>query len=219
MSQNDETDPIGLDEAFALDGPEDNRRLYAAWADTYESDFMTSAGYVYHQRVAEVFSQGYATGPVLDVGCGTGVLGQELRGLGIAPIDGIDISVAMLTKASAKADSDGAVYRDLIEADLTSTIDIANNQYDGIVSSGAFTHGHLGPDSLLEVLRVARPGCHCAIGVNLAHFEELGFRSRLDLFQTQGLIGPYELVQRPIYSGGETDDPNSMANVMVFASR
>lgn len=219
MSHNNDADPIGLDEAFALDGPEDNRRLYAAWADTYESEFMTSAGYVYHQRVAEVFSQGYATGPVLDVGCGTGVLGQELRSRGISLIDGIDISAAMLAKASAKADSDGPIYRDLIEADLTGTIDIASNQYDGIVSSGAFTHGHLEPDSLLEVLRVARPGCHCTIGVNLAHFEELGFRARLDLFHAQGLIGTYELVQRPIYSAGKTGDPNSMANVMVFASR
>ena len=33
-------DALGLDEAYSVKTPEDNRRLYAKWAATYESSFV-----------------------------------------------------------------------------------------------------------------------------------------------------------------------------------
>lgn len=53
----DNEDDIGVQEAFALRGPDDNRQLYASWAHTYESGFMETSGYIYHRSVAEVFCQ------------------------------------------------------------------------------------------------------------------------------------------------------------------
>ena len=37
------------------------------------------------------------------------------------------------------------------------TIDIDNNYYGAIVSAGTFTHGHIGPNALDELLRVTKP--------------------------------------------------------------
>ena len=66
-------------------------------------------------------------------------------------------------------------YRNLIEADLTQTIDIPDDTYAGIISTGAFTHGHLGPDALNELVRVAIPSAVCAIGINEHFYAEQGF--------------------------------------------
>ena len=38
---------IGLEEAYAVQSPEDNKRLYAKWAKTYESDFVEAKKYRY----------------------------------------------------------------------------------------------------------------------------------------------------------------------------
>lgn len=217
MTGDDEIVP-SLDAAYAVENPDDNRKLYANWADTYESDFIAESRYVYHRHVAEIFAGGFADlgSPVLDVGCGTGVVGQQLRALGVEVIDGIDISPEMLSKARAKTDGKGRVYRDLIEADLTGSIDIDSDRYAGIISAGTFTHGHLGPEALLEILRVARPGARCTIGINASHFEQRGFRDWLDRRADEAAIGPYEIIDAIIYIDADEDNLDQVARVAVF---
>lgn len=231
MAENTGSPGVGLEAAFALDGPDANRELYAAWAPTYESEFVVEHGYIYHQQVAAVFRAGFTHSglPVLDVGCGTGIVGAELRRLGCTVIDGIDISPEMLAKARSKihegdGDSDGngngngdSVYRNLIEADLTGRVQLGDDSYAGIVSVGAFTHGHLGPESLLELLRVARLGAHCAIGINAAHFEEFGFGGWLDQRLADGAISSLRYVLRLIYDGADTDNPDNVSRIAVFS--
>ena len=109
---------IGLEEAYAVDGPEANRELYASWAETYESVFLAENDYLYHGHVAAAFCGGLdeLDGPVLDVGCGTGVVGAELARLGVPVIDGIDISPEMLAKAAAKAHDGRSTYRQLLRS-------------------------------------------------------------------------------------------------------
>ena len=132
-SQTEAGRPIGLKEAYSVESPDDNRALYAKWADTYESEFTVPRRYLYDRNAAELLCQGFSgSGPVLDVGCGTGLVGEQLRRLGIAVVDGLDLSPEMLSKARSKAAADGSpVYRQLIEADLTGPIDIASDTYAG----------------------------------------------------------------------------------------
>jgi predicted TPR repeat methyltransferase len=205
--------------AYAVDGPDANRELYADWAATYDETFVERSGYVYADRVAELFVDGSIDGPVLDVGCGTGVVGVALRRLGVARIDGIDISVEMLAEAGAKRVDGRSVYEHLIEADLTRAIDVPDDAYDGIVSAGTFTHGHLGPDALDELFRVARPWARCAVGINAAHFEELGFRAFLDARRDASTITTYALPEAPIYANAEPGNPDHVALVAVFRVR
>ena len=51
----------GIEEAYELETPDDSRRLYAAWANTYDSDFVKATDYVYHQHVAEIFTAEFET--------------------------------------------------------------------------------------------------------------------------------------------------------------
>ena len=209
---------IGLEDAYAVDGPEANRELYASWAETYESVFLAENDYMYHEHVATAFcgDRDELDGPVLDVGCGTGVVGAELARLGVPVIDGIDISPEMLAKAAAKTHDGRSTYRQLLEADLTGRLDVDSGTYAGIVSAGAFTHGHLGPESVNELVRVARQGARCALGINSAHFAEVGFGDWLAERSEAGVISGLRFVVRPIYGGADPDDPDRWTRIAVF---
>lgn len=203
-----------VDDAYSLETPADSVRLYDQWAPTYDTEFANEEGYVLFERVAEqlVSSKDRIDGPVLDIGCGTGLVGVSLREKGIETVDGIDISPAMLVEAGKKKTTDGRpVYRKLMQADLTRRIDIPDDRYAGLVSAGTFTHGHLGPGALDELWRVAAPGAHCAIGVRSTHFEPAGFGEKLAAAVASGTISQPKLIEVNVYSadasnGDHADD-------------
>jgi len=192
-----------VDDAYAIKTPADSVRLYGEWANTYDAEFVEREGYVVYLRVAEIFlrQRSLINGPVLDVGCGTGIVGVCLREGGIDVVDGVDISPPMLVEAGKKkTPNDVPVYRRLIAADLTKTLDIPDNQYAGLISAGTFTHGHLGPDSLDELWRVAAPGAHCAIGVRSTHYEAADFGEKLSIDVDKGTITKPDLIEVNLYS-------------------
>lgn len=211
----DADDTFDLADAYSVSSPDDNRRLYAAWATTYESDFLAGHGYVYHESVvATLLERGRPTGPVLDVGCGTGVVGAELRRHGVPVIDGVDISSEMLAVAATKRhDDDTAVYRSLIEADLTTTTTLRRAEYAAIVSAGTFTHGHLGPDPIGELLGLAAPGAVFVLGVNADHFAAAGFGAWFSTAIDDGRLRDLQIVEQPIYDGSRyvADDADEHA--------
>ena len=211
---------LDVDDAYGIETPEDSVRLYGKWADTYDLEFVESSGYVVYLQVAELLleQRSRINGAVLDVGCGTGIVGVCLREGGIEVIDGIDISPPMLAEAGKKKTKDGVpVYRNLIAADLTQKLDIPDAQYAGLISTGTFTHGHLGPDSLDELWRVAAPGAQCAIGVRSTHYDSAGFGEKLSADVANGTITQPKLVEVNMYSA-QTDNPehaNDKALIVV----
>ena len=52
--------------------------------------------------------------------------------------------------------------------------------YDGVVSSGTFTHGHVGPSSMRELVRVTKPAGLITISVNEKHWKALDFNTELE---------------------------------------
>ena len=96
---------------------------------------------------------------------------------------------------------------------------VADDTYAGITSAGAFTHGHLPPEPLGELIRVAMPGARCAIGVNVAHWSELGFEAYLDAAVADGRIEPYQVTVVKVYEGSDPDNPDDMSNVVSFTVR
>ena len=213
---------IGLADAYALRTPDDSIRLYADWAPTYESDFVAETGYVLHRRVAEqlVGHLDPDRGPVVDLGCGTGIVGAELARGGFRNLHGMDISDDMLEEARAKLGKNGEpIYRKLIHADLTQRTDVDSNTYAGIASAGTFTHGHLGPDVFDEIWRIAAPGSVCAIGINAQHFAQMGFSARLADDEKNGVLSVTDLVEVKIYENAPADFAAADDKALVFVGR
>lgn len=207
-----------LKAAYAVKSPDDNRALYSKWAATYE-EFLETYRYIYARQVVETFVERSPTraGAVLDAGCGTGRVGLELSRLGVSPVDGIDISPEMLEKARTMSGPDGAPsYRRLMEADLTGAIDLETDSYSGLVSSGVFTHGHLGPDALAELLRVVRPGSVGVVGINASIFESNGYEARLERYAADGVIGDLEAPLRKVYEDADSSNLNHFARLVAF---
>ncbi len=196
---------LGLDEAYSVKSPDDNRRLYAKWAATYETSFVDAKQYRYPKAIAEVFND--VVGPVtrvLDIGTGTGLTGMYLQRL--RPdlvIDGMDISPEMLVQAKLKMCEDGSsVYRELYERDLTKSVPNENPPYEALFSSGTFTHGHLGPECIVNLLPLLEGNGWLVVGVNNEHYEGKGFDQVLATLVADGLIQVPEILRIDVYEPG-----------------
>lgn len=203
-----------LNAAYALETPEDNRRLYADWAQTYDDGFARDMDYQLPRLVALVLAEVYhGQGPVLDVGAGTGLVAENMLMRGALDVDALDISADMLAVAASKG-----IYRQTIEADLTKAIGLADAIYDAVVSSGTFTHGHVGPDALDELLRVARSGATFVLSINAEHFEARGFVAKFEALadQIDGLEHRVINIYGPNADDSHKDD---LAHIAVFQKR
>ena len=194
----DDKGGLDLAAAYGVETPDDSRDLYARWASTYESGFIADNGYVYHLGVAGAFA-GVATasdGPVLDVGCGTGLVGEYLAAHGFSAIDGLDFSPQMLAVAAQKA-----LYRELIKANLNGDLDLPDQIYDAAISCGTFTHGHVGAGALDEILRLLKPGGVFACTIHRDIWHEAGFATRISQLSAGGTIALDRILERPFFRG------------------
>ncbi|WP_323775704.1 class I SAM-dependent methyltransferase [Leisingera sp.] len=146
------------------------------------------------------------------MGEGTGLCGQALQLLGVGPIDATDLSAAMLAEALRKD-----VYRDVIEADLLEGIPVPHNSCRGVVSSGTFTFGHLGPEVLPALLRLAAADAWFALSVNAGSYNKAGFTEAFDrLLRGQWFTG-LTLPELRIYDcGASGTHKNDTALVALF---
>ena len=153
--------------ANRLGTPDQLHTFYDDWAESYDSGFAASKGCDYPRLIAEYFVRRVSPdqSPVLDIGCGTGLVGVSLRKEGwSSELTGVDISQGMLEVAERKK-----VYQKLICADLNETSQLPQSHFGGMISAGTFTHGHLGPEVLFHLFPLAKPAAHAVIGINAEH--------------------------------------------------
>ena len=102
--QSGRANNLDLNDAYAVKTPQDSRKLYAAWAETYDETFIKANDYVYPRTIATYFHERLATEQIVsiaDIGCGTGAVGSYLASLNHnLKIDGFDISPEMLSRAA-----------------------------------------------------------------------------------------------------------------------
>jgi predicted TPR repeat methyltransferase len=163
-----------LARAYALrgDDPDETLKLYADWAETYDQTMLDGLSYRSPQRIATLAAEAVARRDVwaLDVGCGTGLLANSLRAEGFNRVDGLDYSAPMLAVAQREGRIDKAFLRDLNER-----LDMGTECYDMLVSTGTFTHGHLGAGCLPELLALLVPGGRLICTVHRDVWDEGGF--------------------------------------------
>lgn len=154
------------------DTPEATRKLYDEWARIYDKDLTDLHGYVAPQATARALADIMPdrSAPILDVGCGTGLVGRALAACGCSCIDGVDISPEMLAEAEKKG-----VYRKLTAQDLSQGASAATDSYAAAIGVGVFSRQMLPPEVFEELLRLVRPGGQIALMVRGDQFEADGF--------------------------------------------
>ena len=201
---------IGYGEAYSLKTPEDSIKLYKKWAQTYDEDFALNSNYLSPIKIISFFNR-YARNtdsPILDVGAGTGLVGQCLYKTGNKKIIGIDISPEMLEQAKLKR-----CYSSLIEADVTKKIQLKSNSIGAVVSAGTFTLGHVGPDALDELLRITKPGGLFVLSINSKVFIKNGFQEKF--FRIKNSISVPKFIEFKVHGNNKN---KKFCKIKVFAS-
>lgn len=200
-----------LDQAYDIDGPDEARVMYGNWAATYDAGFGAGWGYIAPREIAKIMRDGFAGGAILDIGAGTGLVTEHLQGL---TVDAFDITPEMLAVARDKG-----IYRDLLLGDLTQPMAIADETYDGIISCGTFTHGHVGPVCFPELLRITKTGGLFVCGTIGPVLDGMGFGSALARMVAHGQITPVVWHDIAIYEGAAHPHAADRGLVMTFRKR
>jgi predicted TPR repeat methyltransferase len=157
--------------------------VYGEWADKYDKDLLEEMGYIAPVAAGRLLLKYLKDNDVciLDAGCGTGIVGEFMSKNGYNNIEGLDYSQHMLEKAREKN-----IYKTLVQGDLMSALDIADNSYDAIISVGTFTCGHVGPEALGELVRVTKPGGYICFTVREQAWQEDNYTDKVDDLEKNG---------------------------------
>ena len=136
--------------------PEQVAELYDGWANTgYDTDLATW-NYEAPARAAAIAIEALgdlASARILDAGCGTGLVGIELRRQGATHIIGGDFSPTSVEVARQRG-----VYDDVLHLDLNAPLDFPADSFEAIVSVGVFSYLTDSRATIVELLRVTAPG-------------------------------------------------------------
>ncbi|MEM9491161.1 MAG: methyltransferase domain-containing protein [Myxococcota bacterium] len=124
---------------------------YDAWAHSYDGSM--EGQYDSPERAAEQLARHVTdkSTQILDVGCGTGLVGQALASAGYTQLHGLDMSREMLKVAEQKQ-----CYSRLFQFDLVADADV--EPYPAIVAVGCVTYGHAPGYTLARLYSWLTPG-------------------------------------------------------------
>jgi len=126
---------------------------YDEMAPTYDTTLLNDWGYRAPAVAAELLAR-YVDlqSTVLDVGCGTGLTGHELKRVGFGTLRGTDISQPSLQAAANKG-----IYESLVRADLLERLPFADDSFDAALCVGVLSY-ITGDGLFRELCRIVRPG-------------------------------------------------------------
>jgi len=152
------------------------KNIYADWADSYDDDNDNALATVSQPNCVALLAKhlGNKQAEILDVGCGTGLVGHHLAQHGFQTFDGTDISKEMLHHATTRG------YRNLLECVADQGLPFEDESYDAALCVGVFTHGHVGVEGLSELIRVTRSGGLIAFTVNEGVWHDGGFSDSIE---------------------------------------
>ena len=163
------------------DAKNDNRltEVYRDWAKKYDYDNDHVLGTVSQPKSVNLLSTRLKdkTAEIIDVGCGTGLVGEKLKAKDFIYFDGLDISKDMLSIAKSRG------YRNLFLGSLNKQLPVFDDAYDAAMCIGVFTHGHVSSDRFNELCRIVKPGGYVCFTINEGVFEEYGFKEMIAEFQ------------------------------------
>ncbi len=124
---------------------------------------------------------------IYDAGCGSGLVGIELKKYGFNYFDGGDISKELLNQVPDN------LYNKLEQIDLNKKIDKEDNFYDVVMCVGTFTFAHVKAHALDEFVRITNKNGLICFTINEAIYINYGFKSKIESLIDNNKIKEIEL--------------------------
>jgi len=173
MSQKDVGNKVPI---YKLKTTNEVMKYYDEWGaeNKYDKD-MLDWNYTGPKETANIFKK-YAQNKnikIFDAGCGTGLVGIELKKFGYHNFDGADLSEKLLNLIPKD------LYKKVIQTDLNKIIPLDDNAYDAVMCVGTFTFAHVKPNALEEFIRITKNGGLICFTINEGIYEEYGFDKKI----------------------------------------
>ena len=161
---------------YKLKTTEEIMKYYDEWGtdNKYDKD-MIEWDYTGPKETVDTFKK-YANNKeikIYDAGCGTGLVGVELKKNGYTNFDGVDLSQKLLDLVP------NGLYKNLSKADLNIPLNIRDNEYGSVLCVGTFTFGHVKPQALDEFVRITKSKGLICFTVNEGIYKEYGFDKKI----------------------------------------
>lgn len=132
--------------------------LFDQYAPQFEHALVDRLGYrvpemldaLVSEEMARLGIEGFAR--ALDLGCGTGLMGQHLRGK-TAYLEGIDVSAAMIAETARKG-----IYDSLQKAELVAALNTRRADADLVTAADVFIYCGALPPVLAALVPALKPG-------------------------------------------------------------
>jgi predicted TPR repeat methyltransferase len=143
-------------------------RLFDNYAENFDEHLTKKLEYHTPTELTEfIASNTSLTSPikkVLDLGCGTGLLGEALtKEFSIEQLVGVDLSSKMLQKSKTKA-----IYNELYQEDLIAYLKNSNDTYDLIAATDVFIYVGDLKEVVFQAQQRLNPGGYFAFSVESA---------------------------------------------------
>jgi predicted TPR repeat methyltransferase len=174
MSKKDVGNKIPI---YKLKTTSEVMEFYDEWGDKdkYNKD-MVDWDYTGPKETVNTFKK-YAENKdilIFDAGCGTGLVGKELKKFGYNNFHGADLSQKLLDLIPKN------LYKKLNRIDLNKSIKMDDNFYDAVVCVGTFTYAHVKPNALDEFVRITKNKGLICFTINEGIYQEYGFDKKIE---------------------------------------
>ena len=174
MSQKDVGNKIPI---YKLKTTEEVMEFYNEWGDQnkYNKD-MIDWDYTGPKETVDTFKKYFHNSDALifDAGCGTGLVGKELKKFGYKNFYGADLSQILLNTIPKD------LYKKLFRIDLNQSIEIEDNFFEAVMCVGTFTYAHVKPNALDEFVRITKNKGLICFTINEGIYKDYGFDIKID---------------------------------------
>jgi len=171
MVQKDVRNKIPI---YKLKTTDEIMKYYDEWGYKYDKD-MEDWNYTGPKETSKIFNK-YSSDKdikIYDAGCGTGLVGVELKKYGFSNFFGADLSQKLLDLVPK------GLYTTLDKVDLNKPVNEKDSSFDAVMCVGTFTFGHVKPHALDEFIRIIKNKGLICFTINEGIHEEYGFDKKI----------------------------------------
>ena len=177
MAQKDVGNKVPI---YKLKTTEEVMSYYDEWGKNgkYDKD-MVEWNYTGPQESLDVYKkyENNKEALIYDAGCGSGLVGSELKKFGFQNFHGADLSQQLLDSVPSN------LYKKLFKVDLNKPINLPDKTYDATLCVGTFTYGHVKPIALEEFIRITKKDGLICFTINEGIYSEYGFDKKINFLK------------------------------------